>query len=246
MSKISLSPARLARQKAHRLVRGQSVLAALFLAFGSQYFCNSSTADEKREAPAQGAKPEPGLVKEDDRPSAAARLGGETHSYRIQSTVLKQTRRVSITTPASFAQTSRCYPVIVVFDGEYLGPDVVNAAGYLAKEGQVPEAIVVGIHNIAGKREHDLTPPGLSVSGSGLNEGGDRFLDFIEQELVPTLEKEFRVSKPRVLVGLSAGATLATYAAATRGSVFPFIVALDPPAHLAGDWLPARLTDGAG
>src|SRR5262249_19358486 len=96
-------------------------------------------------------------------------------TYRIRSDVLGKTRRVFVATPASFTQTSRRYPVILAFDGEYLFPDVLTAATYLAREGQIPEAGVVGIENLGGPddRVHDLTPPGLSVSGSGLQEGGD-------------------------------------------------------------------------
>jgi hypothetical protein len=168
-------------------------------------------------------------------------------SYRIQSHVLNETRQVLVATPASFAKTTRPFPVILAFDGEYLFPDVLASAAYLADAGQIPEAIVVGIENTnrPEDRIRDLTPPGLSVSGSGLKEGGDRFLDFIERELLPALATQFRAAKPCILVGHSSGAILATYAGATRGGAFPFIVALDAPAHLDGNWLPARLMERA-
>jgi hypothetical protein len=195
-------------------------------------------------SPGVGAADQPRATLEKDADHKPPRaVAGEAGCFRIKSAVLNETRNVLVALPASFSQTARRYPVILTFDGEYMIPEVHAAAAYLAQEGQIPEAIVVGIENSAGPndRVRDLTPPGLSVSGSGLNEGGDRFLDFIERELLPALESQFRATKPCVLVGLSSGAILTTYAGATRGSSIPFIVALDAPAHLDNNWLPARM-----
>jgi hypothetical protein len=104
--------------------------------------------------------------------------------------------------------------------------------------GQIPEAIIVGVENT--DRLRDLTPPGLSVSGSGLDMGGDRFLNFLERELLPALAGQFRGGDPVVLVGHSSGGILVTYATATRDR-FPWVVAIDVPAHLGDGWLGKRL-----
>jgi hypothetical protein len=182
-------------------------------------------------------------LEKDNDPPSSGRVPAGSVVYRIKSGLLDETRRVFVATPPSYAKTSRRYPVILAFDGEYIMPEALAAAAYLAEEGQIPEAIVVGIANT--NRLRDLTPPGLSVSGSTLQEGGDRFLDFVEGELLPALEGQFRFTKPYVLVGHSSGAILATYAAATRGNAFPFCVALDVPAHLGDHWLAAKLTESA-
>ena len=138
--------------------------------------------------------------------------------------------------PASFAKTSRRYPTIVTFDGEWMLRHVVTASGVLVEEGQIPEPVIVAIESTDDYRGrvHDLTPPGLSVSGSGKSEGGDRFLDFIEKGLLPALETQFRASTPRALVGTSSGGVLVTWAAATRDT-FRFHLALDAPIHPLGD-----------
>ncbi|MBK6316706.1 MAG: hypothetical protein IPF53_21070 [Blastocatellia bacterium] len=107
----------------------------------------------------------------------------------------------------------------------------------------IPEAILVAIENTdpARGRVHDLTPPGLSVSGSGLDAGGDRFLDFIERELLPAVDRQFRGGTPRTLIGHSSGAILATYAAATR-STYRTVIAIDAPIGLGDNWLAKKLT----
>lgn len=181
-------------------------------------------------------------------PSRAVRdsYGGGSRSFTIDSKVLGQQRRVFIHLPKSFDKTKRHYPTLVLFDGEFLMQPVVTVADILTSEGQMPECVIVSIDNIDDydRRLHDLTPPGLSVSGSSRNEGGDRFLDFIDNELLPALDAQFRAGTPRTLIGTSSGGILVTYAAATRDT-FRNHLALDTPTHLGNGWLAARLLERA-
>ncbi len=181
----------------------------------------------------------PRLVLEPDR-EARDRAGGGSQSFQIDSALLGQRRRVFVHVPASFARSGegRRYPTMVVFDGAWMLRSVVLASELLAEQGQVPESVVVAIENTDDYdgRVHDLTPPGLSVSGSGLEEGGDRFLDFVEKELLPALDEKFRTSGPRALIGTSNGGILVTHAAATRDT-FRFTLSLDTPTHLGDGWL---------
>jgi pimeloyl-ACP methyl ester carboxylesterase len=170
---------------------------------------------------------------------------GGTESFDFASAIVGETRRINVALPGSYhtSAPSRTYPVIVVVDGEVLTSQVATVNAHLARSGQVPEAIVVGIENT--NRLRDLTPPGLSVSGSGLSEGGDRFIDFIEKELLPEIDRRFRGSAPRTFVGHSSGGILATYIAATRPA-FAAIVAIDTPTHLGDGWLVEKLLARAG
>ncbi len=174
----------------------------------------------------------------------------DVRSFQIDSSILEQTRLIHVLLPASFAQSApeRRYPVTIVLDGEYNVPPLAAVSDELVGNGQIPEALLVAVTNVAGgsweeeaqNRVHDLTPPGLSVSGSSLNEGGDRFLDFLEQELLPAVERQLRGGAPRTLIGHSSGGILATYAAATRPS-FAAVVAIDTPTEFGDDWLPKKL-----
>ncbi len=101
-------------------------------------------------------------------------VGGGGAAFRITSSVLGETRPVLVAAPPSHADTVRAYPVLLVLDGEALFPSAVAVTTALAAAGQVPEMLVVGLPNT--NRLRDLTPPGLSVSGSSRNEGGARFL----------------------------------------------------------------------
>ncbi|MCM2254129.1 MAG: esterase family protein [Vicinamibacteria bacterium] len=171
-----------------------------------------------------------------------ARLEPDGSAWRITSSVLGETRGVHVSLPPSHAETTRPYPVLLVLDGEAQFANAVAAATALAAAGQVPEMVVVGVPNT--NRLRDLTPPGLSVSGSSLREGGDRFLDFFERELLPALGRQFRASGPVVLAGHSSGGVLVTWAAATRPA-YGLVLALDTPIHLGDGWLAARLLERA-
>jgi hypothetical protein len=131
-------------------------------------------------------------------------------------------------------------------DGEATVPPVTAVCDELRRNGQIPESVIVAVPNTDPMRGRlrDLTPPGLSVSGSSLDEGGDRFLDFIERELLPAVDRQFRGGLPRIFIGHSSGGILATYAAATR-TTYRAVVALDTPIHLDQNWLARKLTDRA-
>ncbi len=191
----------------------------------------------------------PVLVADAGRTISASR-GGSAEAFQIASAILKETRHILIVLPASYAQSApdRRYPVTVVVDGDYLMPAVATVSDELTRNGQIPESVIVGVENVGGadfltsnqKRVYDLTPPGLSVSGSNLNQGGDLFLDFIEKELLPAVDRQFRTAAPRTFVGVSSGGVLATYVAATR-STYCAVVSLDAPIHLGDNWLAKKL-----
>ena len=147
--------------------------------------------------------------------TSAAPAGAQApaDTIAINSSILGRERTAFVAVPASHSATRRTYPVVIVLDGEYNFGNARTIATTLASLGHFPEAIVVAIPNATSSyadRVRDMTPPGLSVSGSSLNEGGDRFLDFIEQEVLTTVRARYRGGKPVMLVGHSSGGVIAT------------------------------------
>lgn len=201
----------------------------VIVAIASILTVRSSAACAQTPSPAAG----------EARPTSDAML-----SFKIESAILGESRRIFVSLPLSFEKSApdRRYPVTVVVDGEELTRPVRAVSEHLSNAGQIPEAIIVGIENT--NRLRDLTPPGLSVSGSSTREGGDRFIDFIEKELLPEIDRRYRGSAPRTFVGHSSGGILATWIAATRTS-FREVVAIDTPMHLQNNWLVERLMERA-
>jgi predicted alpha/beta superfamily hydrolase len=152
---------------------------------------------------------------------------------RIASKVLGEERELYVSIPAGCETggTSRC-PVLYVLDAEAHYSHTVTTATFLARNGRVPALIVVGI--VSTDRRRDLTPtpgghafrgPVEPMVGAG---GGERFLDFLEQELVPWVEGRCRTQPLRILAGHSLGGLLALHALATRPRLFHAYVAVAP------------------
>jgi hypothetical protein len=183
----------------------------------------------------------PALVA-DPKQEIPGAIGSGGSAYLFASKAIGETRSVLIGLPKSYSVSHRGYPVIIVLDGEANFRPAMTVVSELSSLGHIPESIVVGIPNT--DRLRDLTPPGLSVSGSSKSEGGDRFLDFLEKELMPALKAQFRANGMVVLVGHSSGGIIVTYAAATRPA-FRFILSLDSPTHLGDGWLVDKMIEGA-
>jgi hypothetical protein len=161
---------------------------------------------------------------------------GVTYSATLDSKILGGTRKIRLYLPASYGDTTRKYPVLYFFDGEYYFDEASLAVRQLEAVGHMPECIVAAIENPA--RRQDLTPPGMDSSTSdGLEPRGEKLLQFITTELRPELESKLRAGGPSVLIGHSHGGILCHYAAAKWRKDFPFILSLDAPVHLADNFL---------
>jgi len=165
--------------------------------------------------------------------------------FEIASPTLGESRAIDVALPPGYATApERRYPVIVVLDGESQHLLASSLVRFFAAAGQLPEMIVVGVRNT--DRNRDLTPP--MVGGfhppPGLGNsfgGGDKFLAFLSDELLPRLEHDYRTAPVRVLVGHSVGGTFALYALAQRPGLFTGFVVMDAAAW----WNRGREVDDA-
>lgn len=144
---------------------------------------------------------------------------------RIQSAALGAVREYHVYLPNGYAAApQRRYPTIYVLDGPPLDGHTADAARALAREGAGPGVIVVGIPNMQrGERAHDFLPPSMSFprrDGSTFTGGADRFLGFLRDELVPRIDRDYRTSAPRLLVGHSLGAIFACWSLASAPALF--------------------------
>jgi predicted alpha/beta superfamily hydrolase len=118
----------------------------------------------------------------------------------ISSLKLKEDREITISLPASYEKhPEKKYPLLVLLDGDYLLEPFEGALNYGAYWDDLPEVIIVGIsQNKNNEREADCTvdeTTGLPI------EKGAKFYEFIGLELVPYLEKKFRVAPFKIIAG---------------------------------------------
>src|SRR3546814_12716913 len=69
----------------------------------------------------------------------------------------------------------------------------------------------------------------------------DRFLAFLQQELIPRIERDSRTTSRRLLAGNSRGGLFVLYAATARTAVFDPYIANSPALRRDGDAIVERL-----
>lgn len=152
---------------------------------------------------------------------------------QIESKALGETRTVLVRVPPSYARGAAAYPVLYLTDGDRQLPHLAAVASFLAREGRMPEVIMVGITNT--DRTRDLTPtPMVNVELDGqrfhfpTSGGANKFLQFIETELIPRIEQDYRTQPYRVFAGHSFGGLFALHTLFTRPELFNAVIAVSP------------------
>ncbi len=157
---------------------------------------------------------------------------GETITF--QSTTLKEERKLNVYIPFGYSKDStKIYPVIYLLDGS-MDEDFMHIAG-LVQFGSfswiniIPETIVVGIANV--DRNRDYTYPSTDkayVEKYPTTGNSAEFIQFLEEEVQPLIEKTYKVSSAKTLIGQSLGGLLATEILYKKPNLFDNYIIVSP------------------
>ncbi|MBG6110875.1 putative alpha/beta superfamily hydrolase [Flavobacterium sp. CG_9.10] len=113
---------------------------------------------------------------------------------------LGESREITIGLPASYEKNpNKRYPILILLDGDYLFDPFNGALSYGAYWDDLPETIIVGINqNKKDERVNDSNYDETDAIPSGK---GAQFFEFIGGELLPYLEKKYRVAPFRIIAG---------------------------------------------
>ncbi len=157
---------------------------------------------------------------------------GET--FTIESSILNEERTYAISLPSSYEDDhfyiEKEYPILILLDGERLFPLVSNMVQTMSSGGveQIPEMIVVGVHNT--NRNRDFLPDFLAADTlqvGDYQDESDLFLAFLEQELLPSIKANYRTLDCHILAGHSFGGLVAVNAFLQKRN-FAAYLAIDP------------------
>lgn len=157
---------------------------------------------------------------------------GTVKRLGIKSTVLGEERVVLVRTPPGYDTNKERYPVLYMTDGDAHMGHTASTVEFLTRNGRMSDVIVVGVTNT--DRTRDLTPTKASDKDPGGNlrwptsGGADNFLKFFETELIPAIEKDYRVQPYRVLAGHSFGGLFAIHAMISKPGLFKSYVSVSP------------------
>jgi predicted alpha/beta superfamily hydrolase len=152
--------------------------------------------------------------------------------FTLKSDVLGEERTILVRTPAGYERGADRFPVLYLTDGDAHIGHTASTIEFLARNGRMPEMIVVGISNT--DRTRDLTPTNAAIEEDGravrfpTSGGADKFLKFIETELIPAVESRYRTQPYRVFAGHSFGGLFAVHAFLSRPELFNAYIAVSP------------------
>ncbi len=126
--------------------------------------------------------------------------------YQLTSEQLSETREFYLSLPQSYESSQQHYPVLYLLDADQNIEHAVASARMLAQWRGIPELIIVGIPST--NRLRDYTPT-QDVGYSEQSGGGEPFMAFLKQELIPYIDANYRTHPFRILSGHSLSGLLA-------------------------------------
>ncbi|PXY40086.1 histidine kinase [Flavobacterium cheongpyeongense] len=145
----------------------------------------------------------------------------------IKSEKLGTDRRITIGLPASYeTNPSKKYPVLYLLDGDYLFDAFSGAINYGVYWDDLPEMIIIGIHqNHDGERYDDsMIDQNVGVPF----EKGEEFFEFIGGELLPYIEKKYRTTPFKIIAGHDITASFANFFLYKDRPLFNGYICLSP------------------
>lgn len=154
-------------------------------------------------------------------------LYSQKTTLTIPSSKLQEDREVTILLPASYDKDSKKnYPLLVLLDGEYLLDPFQGALNFGTYWDEIPEVIIVAINqnkNAQRYSDTEVNPAnGLPI------EKGSEFFEFIAQEVLPSLEKEYRISPLKIIAGHDVTAGFINFFLYKEKPLFNAFISLSP------------------
>ena len=155
-------------------------------------------------------------------------------SVTFESTILNEKRLLNIYLPNGYSNDSiQKYPVIYLLDGS-IDEDFIHISG-LVQFGSfswikmIPQSIVVGISNVDRKRDFTFPTTNKKDKKDFPTTGGsENFINFLEKELQPFIQKLYKTDNTKTLIGQSLGGLLATEILFKKPDLFDNYIIVSP------------------
>ncbi len=147
--------------------------------------------------------------------------------YRVvHSRILDEDRLLFVHLPREYENTQLAYPVLYLLYVDIYNyfADAVIITEKLGGTGEIPPVIIIGVANT--NRYRDLLP--VKTRERSEAGGSDNFLKFLEEELIPHVDKTYRTKNFRILAGPQAAAVFSLYALITKPALFNAFLSENP------------------
>jgi len=140
-----------------------------------------------------------------------------------------QDRTFSVQLPEGYYDSENTqYPVLYILDGKENLSFTKSVVDFLSSGGQMPSVIIVGLHS-GDTRTADYVPVVTAKNNQRSPSGqANRFLNYIDKELIPFINSNYRTSGYQLLSGHSFGGTFTSYALTQKPELFSGYFAQSP------------------
>lgn len=145
----------------------------------------------------------------------------------LYSEILGMNKTYQVFLPESYSYSPKnTYPVLYIIDGDYnfyYQTGIIESLANVSEK--IPELIVISISDNGNEGyRKDCT----QKTETNPNGNADTFLRYIQEELKPTIEKEYKVAPYQILVGHSLGGLFTTNVFVDKPESFSAYLAIDP------------------
>jgi len=152
----------------------------------------------------------------------------------LQSNILAEKRILNIYLPEGYnPKDGLKYPVIYLLDGS-ADEDFIHIVGLVQYNSfewinQIPKSIVVGIATVDRRRDFTF-PTTIEDDKKAYPTTGhsNKFIEFLETELQPFIEKKYKTNNSKTIIGQSLGGLLATEILFKKPTMFNIYIIISP------------------
>jgi len=136
-------------------------------------------------------------------------------TWSIHSSTIGEDYTLYVLRTAGYDTSNIKLPVLYMTDGDWNMTVAMNCFSMLRQDYNTHEPLIVGIGYGKGKNQRfrDLNP----------ESGGPAFLKFIENEVMPFVDKKYRTTREKAIYGYSMGGMFTTYILFNRPDLFDMV-----------------------
>ena len=152
-------------------------------------------------------------------------------TFTIKSNQVGEDRIINVWTPENYKTSSDSLPVMYMADGGIKEdfPHIANTLAKLIRENKIKPLILVGIENTQRRRDlTGFTEVAKDKEIAPVVGGSAKFRAFINDELFPEINKRYRTTKEKSIIGESASGLFVMETFFLTPDMFDHYIAFDP------------------
>ncbi|CAM4115083.1 alpha/beta hydrolase [Flavobacterium weaverense] len=152
--------------------------------------------------------------------------------FTIESKQVGEKRNINVWTPPEYKTSANPLPVMYMADGGIIDedfPHIANTLAELIKSKSIPPMILVGIENTQRRRDlTGFTEVEKDKEIAPIVGGSEKFRAFIQEELFPEINKRYRTTNEKSIIGESLSGLFVFETFLLTPDMFDNYIAFDP------------------